>query len=64
MSEYRAYLVGSDGHIQLRVELHCADEQTARERAKQLASDQDVELWEDAHKIATYRPESKATPTS
>ncbi|EIG57000.1 hypothetical protein Bra1253DRAFT_01638 [Bradyrhizobium sp. WSM1253] len=57
MPEYRAYILGSDGHIQLRLELDCADEPTASERAKQLVNRQDVELWEGARKIATYRPE-------
>jgi len=45
--------LGADGHIQLRVELHCADERTASERAKQLADDHDVELWEGARLIRT-----------
>ncbi|MGL3108867.1 hypothetical protein [Bradyrhizobium sp. BR 1432] len=43
----------ADGHIQLRVELHCADEKTASERAKQLADDHDVDLWEGARLIRT-----------
>ncbi len=57
MPEYRAYILGSDGHIQLRLELDCVDEPTASERAKQLVNGQVVELWEGARKIATYRPE-------
>jgi hypothetical protein len=36
MPEYRAYLIGPDGHIVKRVELVCTDE-VAREQAKTLA---------------------------
>jgi hypothetical protein len=36
--------LGSDSHIQLRVELHGVDEETARERAKLLVDRHDVEL--------------------
>jgi hypothetical protein len=57
MPDYRAYILGPDGHIQLRVELHCADEETATERAKQLVDGHGVELWDGARKIATYRAE-------
>jgi hypothetical protein len=57
MPDYRAYMLGPDGHIQLRVELHCADEETARERAQQLVDGYGVELWDGARKIATYRAE-------
>jgi hypothetical protein len=39
-----------------RVDLICEDEETARERAQQLAQDRVVELWQGARKIAEYHP--------
>lgn len=54
MSEYRAYLMGADGHIQSRVDLTCEDEEAAKEQAKQLADGHDVELWQRGRKIATF----------
>ncbi len=54
MQEYRAYLIGRDGHIQKRVELICEDEASAKERAKQLVDGHDVELWQGAVKVATF----------
>jgi hypothetical protein len=54
MHEYRAYIIGPDGPIQSRVDLVCADEDTAIEHAKQLVDGHDVELWELDRKIATF----------
>lgn len=56
MEEYRANLMGPDGHVMSRVDLICEDEETARERAQQLAQDRVVELWQGARKIAEYHP--------
>ena len=58
MREYRAYVMGSDGHISRRVDLVCENEQVAKERAKQLVNGQAVELWELERPIATFSPES------
>lgn len=38
MNEYRAYLIGTDGHVIGRVDMLCAEENAAKERAKQLAA--------------------------
>jgi hypothetical protein len=43
MRDYRAYFIGPDGSITGRVDLVCADDDDARERAKQLVSSQPVE---------------------
>ncbi|MGY3622374.1 hypothetical protein ACVJGD_008570 [Bradyrhizobium sp. USDA 10063] len=56
MEEYRAYLMGPDGYIVSRIDLVCADEDTAKERAQQLAHDCTAELWQGERKIATYPP--------
>lgn len=39
MGEYRAYVIGADGHIALRVDLVVPDETTARKRASSLSMD-------------------------
>jgi hypothetical protein len=43
MPEYRAYVVGSDGHFIDAFELECADDTEAMERAKQLVNGHDIE---------------------
>ena len=55
MPEYRAYLFGSDGHIIKRVELVCTDDEAAKEPAKTLEEWHDVELWQEARRIAEFR---------
>jgi hypothetical protein len=55
MLEYRAYVIGQDGHIELRVDFVCADEQAAKESAKQLLNGRDVELWQGANLIETIK---------
>jgi hypothetical protein len=47
MQEYRAYIMGPDGHIQSRVDLRCKDVAEAFELAKQLVDGHDVELWQN-----------------
>lgn len=54
MNEYRAYLMGPDGHIQNRVDLVCEHDEAAKEQAKQLVDGHDVELWQFDRKIATF----------
>ncbi len=48
MQDYRAYIIGPDGHIKRRVDLICKDESAAQEQAKQLVDGHDVELWQGA----------------
>jgi hypothetical protein len=55
MQEYRAYIMGPDGHVQRRVDLRCKDENTAKERAKQLVDGHDVELWQLDRQIAKFK---------
>ena len=58
MQEYRAYFVGPDGHVQNRVDLHCADDAEAIRLAKQLFDGRDVELWQLDRQIGTFRDTS------
>jgi hypothetical protein len=45
MADYRAYLVGDDGHIIGFEPLVCADDGEAIEKSKRLATKYLVELW-------------------
>jgi hypothetical protein len=59
VSEYRVYIVGSDGHFVSSVPLECADDAEATEQAKQLVDGHDVELWQRARKIAAVHRKSE-----
>jgi hypothetical protein len=61
MPEYRAYIVGSDGHFKEAVHLNCADDETAKLYAKQLVDGHDVELWQYARKVATFEARDALT---
>ena len=62
MPGYRAYLVGPDGHIENRVDLICEDDETAKEKAKQLVDGHDVELWDCARKLAVFHHHEQVDP--
>ena len=55
MLEYRAYFIGPDGHFVKCVELVCADDEAAKEKAEALLDGCDVELWQEARWIAEFR---------
>ena len=59
MPEYRASLIGEDGHFQDAVPLICDDDADAMEKAKRLVDNRDVELWERARKVATFEHRPK-----
>jgi hypothetical protein len=54
MPDYRAYLIGSDGHIFQGVDLDMPDDEAAMVAALQLVDGHDVELWEGARKIGKF----------
>jgi hypothetical protein len=54
MADYRAYLVDEDGHFSEAVPLICADDAEAIEKARPLAVDKDVELWQLDRKVAVF----------
>jgi len=55
MQGYRAYILGPDGHVQERIDLHCANEAEAIEQAERLGDDLDVELWQLDRFIKAFR---------
>jgi hypothetical protein len=60
MQEYRAYVIGPDGHIQRRFDLLCADDDAAKERARQLVNGHDLELWQFDRVVAKFSSMSHA----
>jgi hypothetical protein len=57
MLEYRAYIFGADGDVELSIDLKVATEPEARKRAKQLVEECVVELWGGPVRIARFEPE-------
>jgi hypothetical protein len=57
MLEYRAYLIGRDGQIMDRVDLVGSDDESAKERVKQMVDGRCMELWHEGRRVATLEPE-------
>ena len=57
MEEYRAYVLGEDGHITNRVDIRCSDENEARRLAKVAVDGHAVELWQHDRFIERFEPE-------
>jgi hypothetical protein len=53
MIGYYAYLTGDDSHITIVA----ANDEEAKEQAKQLIDGHAVELWQEGRKVATFHPE-------
>ena len=52
MPDYRAYIVGSDGHFRSFEIDVAADDEAALKIADKLADEHDIELWELGRKVA------------
>jgi hypothetical protein len=61
MQDYRAYIIGRDGHVQRRIDIPCVDETEAVRLAKQLVDGHDVELWQSDRRIETFRHSHRLT---
>jgi len=53
MRDYRAF--DSDGHTPQRHEFWCANDEEAKESARQFVDGRDVELWHRDQRIAIFR---------
>ena len=53
---YYAYFIDRDGHISSRVAVLCDDDEEAKRQAEQLVDGHAIELWQEARKIATFKP--------
>lgn len=64
MAEYRAYIVGDDGHFIGFEPLVCADDREAIETAKRLVGEHPIELWSGNRLVqrlkATQKPRGDA----
>jgi hypothetical protein len=54
--EYKAYAIGPDGRIALRVDLVCEDDESAKERARQLVDAHPIELWQGKRFLCRFDP--------
>jgi hypothetical protein len=59
--QYRAYLIGDDGHFIRAVDFDCADDNAARAAAEALADSHMVELWQGERRIAQFGPKPDRT---
>jgi hypothetical protein len=59
VAQYRAYLIGSDGHFLRSLDLICDNDDAAIENAEQLVDGHDVELWQQKRKVALFKHERK-----
>jgi hypothetical protein len=57
MAEYRAYIVGSDGHFASCEGFTCNDDNEAVAKAKRLVDGHDVEVWSGERFIVRITPE-------
>jgi hypothetical protein len=56
--EYRAYVVGNDGHFIRFEPLVCDGDDEARAEATQLVDGYDIELWQRDRIIAVFKHQS------
>ena len=56
VNEYRAYIVGHDGHFASYRAFRCADDTEAITWAKQLIDSHDVELWSGERFVVRLQP--------
>jgi hypothetical protein len=56
MPEYRAYIIGSDGHFRDAIAMNCDSDEAASKRADNLAKAEkvEIELWQETEKVATF----------
>ena len=59
MTDYRAYIIGSDGHFNGAVVLFAPDDAEAIAAARQLVDGHDVGLWQLGRMIAKLEHEQK-----
>jgi hypothetical protein len=54
MTEYRAYIVGADGHFKGAEIIAAPDDETAVETARKLVNGSGVELWDLDRQVAVF----------
>jgi hypothetical protein len=61
MSDYRAYIVGTDGHFKSSETIVAESDEQALKIAEQFVDGHDVELWQLDRKIAVLRPKNSSS---
>ena len=63
MPEYRAYILGSNGHVRRRIDFLCEEDESAKEYTKQLVNGHDVEVWQGGRRVAAFehKPEKASS---
>jgi hypothetical protein len=59
MAEYRAYVVGPDGHFIAAEPLVCADDAEAVEAARRFVDGHDVELWSGVRLVVRLKHQAE-----
>jgi hypothetical protein len=62
MRDYRAYILGIDGHCFVRVEAFASDhphDEAALRAAKELVDGHEVELWDCGRLVARFSPDGE-----
>ena len=54
MIQYRAYVLDEHGHFVSAVSLDCADDEAAKEHARRLPDNHEIEVW---RLVARIKPE-------
>ena len=57
MTEYRAYVIGSDGHIVSATGLVCEDDEAAIEEVETFLQDWTIEIWSGDRFVIRLYPE-------
>ncbi len=55
MADYRAYIIGADGHFYSAIRLECTGDAEAMKEAEKLVDGHDVELWQGIRKVAAFQ---------
>ena len=59
MPEYRAYVIGTDGHFIDARQIDCDDDEAATSAARQLVNGHDIELWHGNRKVVAFHAKSE-----
>jgi len=54
LETYRAYVTDQGGRVLLAIDLYCADETRAKQRACEFDVGYNIELWHDGQKVAVF----------
>jgi len=56
MQDYRAFVIGPDGHVTERYDFHAVDDAAAERHARQYVDGHDIEVWHLDRRIAILVP--------